>query len=313
MTNSLPKISVIIPVLNAVKTIEKALLSVVQQNYDNLELIVLDAGSTDGTLDIIQQYSHAIHYWHSKPDGSTGHAINLGMQRSTGDLIAQLMADDWFELNTFHAIGNAYIKDPDADVISCGGRIMRFDLNKKQYVTTVVYNSIEKLTLNYENVCFGIPGMSSRFLAKSLIDKIGMMIAFDEQGKHLYSADRELLLRVATYHPKHIIIDHLGHTYLAHAASATFGNNKTIPLRILQEHMIMATTYLARQDLSHEQRVILKQWYADQSVRLFLHKMVGCDFKSALTIFLNGMKVTKLQWIKKLFSVSYKILKKKMV
>src|SRR5690242_986329 len=89
----LPKVSVIIPVLNAQKSLEKAICSVLEQNYHNLELIILDAGSTDGTLDIIKHYEPFIYYWHSKPDGSAYHAINLGIERSTGELIAQLMAD----------------------------------------------------------------------------------------------------------------------------------------------------------------------------------------------------------------------------
>src|SRR3989344_1132608 len=111
-------ISVVIPVRNGEKTIEKAILSVINQKYDPIELIILDGGSTDGTLDIIKKYQSQIFYWHSQADGSSGLAINIGIQKATGDWIVQLMADDWFEPGIFHAVAHEAMNDLSVDVIS---------------------------------------------------------------------------------------------------------------------------------------------------------------------------------------------------
>src|SRR5438132_12149669 len=99
-----PKISIIMPVFNRRDTIEKALRSVIEQQYSNLELIIIDGGSTDGTVDIIQKYEKYITYWHSKPDGNAVIASNMGIEKASGELLAFLMSDDWYEQGIFKAI-----------------------------------------------------------------------------------------------------------------------------------------------------------------------------------------------------------------
>jgi len=89
-----PLISVIIVVLNRSETIEFSILSVIHQLYDNIELIVIDGGSTDGTLDLIQSYDHCIDYWISEPDGGVYQAMNKGADQSRGDWIYFLGSDD---------------------------------------------------------------------------------------------------------------------------------------------------------------------------------------------------------------------------
>lgn len=308
---SLPKISVVIPVLNSVKTIEKAIQSVIDQHYENVELIILDAGSTDGTIDILKRYQSYIYYWHSRPDGSSGHAINLGIQQSTGDLIAQLMADDWFEPKTFTAIAQAYVENSQADIISCGGRTVCYDEKLKQYKPIMTYTTASQLDLSLYNMCFGIPAMSCRFLTKTFIKSIGLMEAFDEDGKHHFSADRELLLRAAVLGCKNVIIQHLGHTYFAHAESATFGKKRCIQMRIYQEHMALVERYLQRYVLSPEQRSILSHWYYDQAIRLFIFQLLAGDVLSAGKIARKGLKKSTGKWLSALFSTPCRILAKK--
>jgi glycosyltransferase involved in cell wall biosynthesis len=310
--NNLPKISVVIPVLNAQQSIEKAIRSVLDQNYENLELILLDAGSTDGTLDIIKKYEASIDYWHSKPDGSAYHAINLGIQQSTGELIAQLMADDWFEPMTFQAIAKAFGENPDADMISCGGRIVRYDEDAKQYKVVSSYTTRQQIELSFYNVCFGVPAMSTRFFTRTLIEKVGLIAPFDSEGKHIFSGDREFLLRAITNHCKNIVVSQLGHTYLAHEGSATFGKNRKTILRIFQEHMATAKSYLAKPGLTRQQQAVLKRWYNDQSVRFLLFKMLEQDFKTAWSTAINGMKATKLSWLIALFYTPCKIAARKL-
>lgn len=89
------KISIITVSYNAAATIEQTILSVVGQMYPHIEYIVMDGGSTDGTVDIIRKYEDQIAYWVSEPDQGIYDAMNKGIRRATGDYIYFLGADDW--------------------------------------------------------------------------------------------------------------------------------------------------------------------------------------------------------------------------
>lgn len=91
-----PKITIITVCLNAEKTIERTIRSVIRQNYENLEYIVIDGGSTDKTLDILKRYNAFISYWISEPDDGIYYAMNKGLNLATGDYINFLNADDCF-------------------------------------------------------------------------------------------------------------------------------------------------------------------------------------------------------------------------
>lgn len=94
MKNNIPLISVITVSYNAVSTIEETILSVVNQTYSNIEYIIIDGGSTDGTLDIIKKYQDKIAYWISKPDKGIYDAMNKGINNANGDYLFFLGADD---------------------------------------------------------------------------------------------------------------------------------------------------------------------------------------------------------------------------
>ena len=90
-----PKISIVTVSYNAVDTIEQTILSVIGQEYPNIEYIVIDGGSTDGTVDIIRKYEDQIAYWVSEPDQGIYDAMNKGIRRAPGDYVYFLGADDW--------------------------------------------------------------------------------------------------------------------------------------------------------------------------------------------------------------------------
>lgn len=94
-----PLITVITPVLNGSKYLEDCILSVIGQTYDHVEYILIDGGSTDGSLDIIRKYEHAIDYWVSEPDRGIYDAINKGISLSRGEWICVLGADDYLFKN----------------------------------------------------------------------------------------------------------------------------------------------------------------------------------------------------------------------
>ncbi|MDO9288966.1 MAG: glycosyltransferase family 2 protein [Thermodesulfovibrionales bacterium] len=93
---SQPKISIITICLNSEKFLEETILSVLNQSYKNIEYIIIDGGSTDGTLDIIKRYEDRIDYWVSEPDKGISDAFNKGLKLATGDIIAILNSDDYY-------------------------------------------------------------------------------------------------------------------------------------------------------------------------------------------------------------------------
>lgn len=91
-----PKISIVTVCFNAVKSIEETMLSVLNQTYPNIEYIIIDGGSTDGTVDLIKKYSNRLAYWVSEPDKGIYDAMNKGIDIATGDYINFLNAGDEF-------------------------------------------------------------------------------------------------------------------------------------------------------------------------------------------------------------------------
>lgn len=115
--NSFQKISIVIPTYNQDKYIEETLLSVISQNYPNLELIVIDGGSADDTLQIIEKYDENISYWVSEPDSGQTHALIKGFNLATGDIYSWLCSDDLHEPNTLMAVADYFISHPQEKVV----------------------------------------------------------------------------------------------------------------------------------------------------------------------------------------------------
>jgi glycosyltransferase involved in cell wall biosynthesis len=114
-------VTVITATFNAAQHIEKTILSVLNQSYNNVEYIIIDGGSTDGTLDIIRKYQHAIDYWISEPDKGIYDAWNKGICLSQGEWIAFLGADDILlkeALQSYVALIASYYNSPPEYVSS---------------------------------------------------------------------------------------------------------------------------------------------------------------------------------------------------
>lgn len=89
-----PIISIVTPSFNDAKYLENTILSLIQQGYPNLEYIIIDGGSTDGTLDIIKKYQSKLKYWVSEKDGGMYHALQKGFEQSSGEIMGWINSDD---------------------------------------------------------------------------------------------------------------------------------------------------------------------------------------------------------------------------
>jgi glycosyltransferase involved in cell wall biosynthesis len=96
MLKDLPKISIVTPSFNQAEFLEATIQSVVGQGYPNLEYIIIDGGSTDGSVEIIKKYERHLHFWCSEPDDGQYDAINKGFAHSTGEIMAWLNSDDMY-------------------------------------------------------------------------------------------------------------------------------------------------------------------------------------------------------------------------
>lgn len=112
-----PRITVVTPCYNAGRFLEACIRSVVDEEYAGLEYIVIDGGSTDDTVEIIEKYEPRLAYWHSGPDRGQAHAINMGLGRATGDVVAYLNADDRYRPGTLHAVATLFRDRPDVNVV----------------------------------------------------------------------------------------------------------------------------------------------------------------------------------------------------
>jgi glycosyltransferase len=177
--NKIPKISIITVVLNSNKTILETINSVKRQKYqkNKIEHILIDGGSTDGTLEIIKKNKKNLKYWHSKKDKGIYDAINIGIKKSTGEIIGILNADDFFYENTF-SIVHKYFDKYNIDYLF--GSVIK---------NRIYHNFFPKKIYYTFNIC---PAHSvSFFIKKDAQKKMG-----EYNIKYKYSADRDLFYRI---------------------------------------------------------------------------------------------------------------------
>jgi glycosyltransferase involved in cell wall biosynthesis len=112
-----PKISIVMPSFNQARFIERSILTVLNQGYPNTELIVIDGGSSDGTVELLKKYDHAISYWVSEKDNGQSDALNKGFARATGDFYGWLNSDDLYAPGAFHKAASAFRQNPKKKVV----------------------------------------------------------------------------------------------------------------------------------------------------------------------------------------------------
>lgn len=117
---ALPRISVVIPSYQQGRYLEACLLSVLGQGYPDLEVLVLDGGSTDNTRDILRRYAPSLAFWRSEPDSGQAQAINEGMSRASGEVFCWLNSDDLHLPGALLRVGRHFAEHPDGSLVYGG-------------------------------------------------------------------------------------------------------------------------------------------------------------------------------------------------
>ena len=207
-----PKITIITPSYNQAAFIESTINSVLTQNYPNLEYIVLDGGSTDGTIDILHRYDSKI-IWKSETDRGQSDALNKGFRMATGDIFAFINSDDTYEPGALLKVGEFYKDHPDAHWVT--GKCKVIDTEGRE---------IRKFVTAYKNMWLNIKSYTvlqildyisqpSTFWSREIVNKIGL---FDDSL--YFTMDYDYSLRVGREFKLFLVNDYLA-DFRIHPAS----------------------------------------------------------------------------------------------
>ena len=180
-------VSIISPSFNQASYLEQTLRSVLEQDYPNIEYIVIDGASTDNSTDIIEKYADKLSWWVSEKDNGQAEAINKGLARAKGDIVAWLNSDDYYLPN---AISNAVkVFEENSDVVLVYGDMLAVDehghtLNELKY---------KQLTLE-DLLCFQIVGQPAVFFRREAYEKTGGL----DTSLH-FLLDHQFWIRIAQH------------------------------------------------------------------------------------------------------------------
>lgn len=115
-----PKVSIVVPAFRAAATLARTLESLVSQDYPNLQIIVMDGGSQDGTVEILHRYERHLAHWESRPDKGQVDALNKGFRIADGEILGWLCADDTLLPGGIKRLASVLVSDPYTDVVTGG-------------------------------------------------------------------------------------------------------------------------------------------------------------------------------------------------
>lgn len=185
-----PRVSVVTPSYNQAQFIEETIRSVLLQGYPNLEYVVIDGGSSDGSQDIIRKYEPWLVYWVSESDRGQAHAINKGWARATGDLFAYINSDDYYLKQGIAAAAREFLARPDVGMLY--GTAMIVDERGKEVRAWKARPFDMKIMLTEDNI---VPQPAAFFSAQAL-QRLGHL----DERMHMI-LDYELVIRIGMHFP----------------------------------------------------------------------------------------------------------------
>jgi glycosyltransferase involved in cell wall biosynthesis len=178
-------VSIITPSFNQARYLEATIQSVLSQGYAPIEYILIDGASTDGSVDIIRKHKDRFAYWVSEKDNGQAEAINKGLVRAKGEIVAWLNSDDYYLPKTISEVVKGFEENPD--ILMVYGDVLAVD-EQGQTINVLKYRQ-----LTFEDLlCFQIIGQPSVFFRRIALEKAGLLDA----SLH-FLLDHHLWLRIA--------------------------------------------------------------------------------------------------------------------
>ncbi len=253
-----PVLSIVTPCLNRVAFVAEAVESVLCQDYQRFEHIVIDGGSTDGTLEVLRRYPHLRVI--SEPDGGVYDALNKGLRLARGEVIGHLNSDDVYEQNVFTEVAEQFERDPNLDAVYGGAAVFEDQsTGRRRVVAEYVAPSDVELTL--ETITLGVPIINARFFRKGFYSRIGLYDAH-----YRIAADREFLLRGMLAGIKSVQVPRVVYRYRQHPGSLTINAGSPHTLRKLEEYLSIAEHFLQRDDLPPAAIRSCRAWHRVEAV-----------------------------------------------
>ncbi len=217
-----PKITIVTPSFNQGAFLEETILSIINQNYPNLEYIIIDGGSNDNSIEIIKKHQNNINYWVSEKDFGQSHAINKGFAKATGEILNWINSDDILQPNSLFQIANSYLGRVSDNVVLVGhgyeiDENSNFICERKVFISNKNESEIS-LNLN------GNPIQQSIFFSKKLFSESGGINPLMK-----FTMDIDLHYKFGFLKPEILIIDYFLASFRKHT------NSKTI----FQEHKML--------------------------------------------------------------------------
>ncbi len=180
-----PLVSIITPSYNQARYLEATIQSVIQQDYPNLEYIIVDGGSADGSLEIIEKYKEKLAWWVSETDQGQADAINKGFRKANGEIIAWLNSDDLYLPGAISSAVELFQKNPDAGVIY--GNAVSADADGKLLNELRFSSWGTRDFLQFNIIC-----QPAVFMKRSIVQKIGYL----DPSYHFF-LDHQLWIRLS--------------------------------------------------------------------------------------------------------------------
>jgi glycosyltransferase involved in cell wall biosynthesis len=268
-----PLISVVVFARNAAETIERTLHSICAQRHQHIELIVLDGGSTDDTIDIIHKFRDRIAIFRTGPDGGPTNAINEGVRRASGEIICLLPADDWLEPGALSIVAEEFSDNPQLDILTCGARIARV-CEDGELVVRAKYQDLRALEFTLSNILRN-PLTCARFIRRAVYERLGRM-----DGSWIY-ADKEFLVRAYLAGVTSKVRCELAFTFRQHLGSTTNSGRREMTMRMLSDNIKLFRHYGATPALSVADRRALRHLHGGSSARLAASLLLCGRFRDA--------------------------------
>lgn len=258
----LPKISVITPTYNQAAFIERTIQSVLGQNYPNLEYIIVDGQSTDDTSKIARKYKKAVTFI-SEPDGGQSEAINKGLRKATGDIVAFLNSDDTYEPGALLAVGTYFSEHPDTQWLYGKCRIINAHDHEVRKAITGYKNMLLRHYGYNKLLAENYISQPATFWRRNVHAEIGY---FDE--KNHWCMDYDFWLRLGQHYPASVIPVYLANFRYHHNSKSGQVNAKQFQVELATAKRYMGNK---RWPLLLHQLNYLKIVGAYQLLRLIKH------------------------------------------